>query len=650
MAQQGEDVTASTHVPADSQGEDVYCTLLMSDDYLPGAQVLAHSLKDAGTKKKLAVLVTLDSLSASTIAELDKLYDYIIPVERIVNRTPANLYLMNRGDLTSTFTKINLWRQRRFRKIVYLDADVVALRAPDELFDIKDPFAAAPDVGWPDCFNSGVLVLNPDMAEYYSLLALAQRGVSFDGADQGLLNMHFRNFHRISFRYNCTPSSHYQYVPAYRHFQSGIALLHFIGKDKPWFMGRDAPVSGGAYNELLGRWWAVHDRHLRGPTVELSTDREGMSLLPDSSKIEAPLHEETMSAVASRPTEPGATLIKPPRRDPFIAPQSDWDPAKSAPPVNSRPEAVNFPQTRYKMSQDHGLFKPPSSYPEAPKDLSYEVPKPTPTQEPLKPIFPWELNAPKPTRVFAEDYLPSPSKTITPPLDDVTPADDVSLATPPAQVASPVPWEKYSVTNAWDEIPEITQFISMMTLQRKGRLQVLDDEDDEDVASPVRRKNKPSMKLTDFPTEIERPSLPVTPAPVKRPTFWGLERDMEGELPAAEGVPNQDKWDPAAKLEELSQMRSKFLPEIVRYGVSKETRKISPGESASHPPDPVSSPSGMASSVEEKPELQTGETAPLSGDIGFAEEQGSRSPKVDGGLRLSPTPLPLLDPAVTFAS
>ena len=32
--------------------------------------VLAHSLRDNGTKKQLAVLVTLDSLQASTIEEL----------------------------------------------------------------------------------------------------------------------------------------------------------------------------------------------------------------------------------------------------------------------------------------------------------------------------------------------------------------------------------------------------------------------------------------------------------------------------------------------------------------------------------------------------------------------------------------------------
>lgn len=36
----------------------------------PGVMVLGHSLKDNGTRKELAVLVTLDSLQASTIDEL----------------------------------------------------------------------------------------------------------------------------------------------------------------------------------------------------------------------------------------------------------------------------------------------------------------------------------------------------------------------------------------------------------------------------------------------------------------------------------------------------------------------------------------------------------------------------------------------------
>lgn len=171
---------------------------------------------------------------------------------------------MNRADLHSAFTKLNLWKLVQFERIVYIDADVLAYRAPDELFDLHSAFAAAPDIGWPDIFNTGVLALKPNMGDYYALMAMAERGISFDGADQGLLNMHFKDdWHRLSFTYNVTPSAHYQYIPAYRHFQSSISMVHFIGRNKPWFAGREAEVGGGPYDEMVGRWWAVYDRHYR---------------------------------------------------------------------------------------------------------------------------------------------------------------------------------------------------------------------------------------------------------------------------------------------------------------------------------------------------------------------------------------------------
>lgn len=187
----------------------------------------------------------------------------------MTNNTPVNLWLMDRPDLISTFTKIELWRQTQFRRIVYIDCDVVAVRAPDELLEMDVDFAAAPDVGWPDCFNSGVMVLRPNLQDYFALRALAERGISFDGADQGLLNMHFRDWHRLGFTYNCTPSANYQYIPAYRHFQSTISLVHFIGAQKPWNMPRQVLPPETPYNQLLGRWWAIYDRHYR-PVVNVS--------------------------------------------------------------------------------------------------------------------------------------------------------------------------------------------------------------------------------------------------------------------------------------------------------------------------------------------------------------------------------------------
>ncbi|KAK4105046.1 glycosyltransferase family 8 protein [Parathielavia hyrcaniae] len=189
---------------------------------------------------------------------------------------------MNRRDLHSAFTKINLWRQTQFRKILYVDADVVAYRAPDELFHLPHAFSAAPDIGWPDLFNTGLMVLTPNMGDYYAMMAMAQRGISFDGADQGLLNMYFKNsFHRLSFTYNVTPSAHYQYVPAYKHFQSSISMAHFIGPEKPWVQGRDKSTGSSPFDQMVGRWWAVYDRHYRKMTPQVEPSRPPQGEVPD---------------------------------------------------------------------------------------------------------------------------------------------------------------------------------------------------------------------------------------------------------------------------------------------------------------------------------------------------------------------------------
>lgn len=50
----------------------------------------------------------------------------------------------------------------------------------DELFD-REEFSAAPDPGWPDCFNSGVFVYTPNHDTYAKLLKFANQQGSFDG-------------------------------------------------------------------------------------------------------------------------------------------------------------------------------------------------------------------------------------------------------------------------------------------------------------------------------------------------------------------------------------------------------------------------------------------------------------------------------------
>jgi glycogenin glucosyltransferase len=136
--------------------------------------------------------------------------------------------------------------------------------------------------------------------------------------------------------------------------------------------------------------------------------------------------------------------------------------------------------------------------------------------------------------------------------------------TPSIKVNDRTPWDAFGAVNknAWDEVSGIENYVRALTAFQKnrGKVQVLQHSPtslsvrtQEHVLSPTNEPNpeelvekvakrRESLLLTDFPSAIERPSLPVTPAPVRRSTFWGPERDEEGELPPAEGVPDQADW------------------------------------------------------------------------------------------------------------
>ena len=91
----------------------------------------------------------------------------------------------------------------------------------DELFS-RDEFSAAPDAGWPDCFNSGVFVFQPSLDTFNRIMSFALEYGSFDGGDQGLLNMFFKDWacsdiqKHLPFVYNMVASAVYSYLPAYK--------------------------------------------------------------------------------------------------------------------------------------------------------------------------------------------------------------------------------------------------------------------------------------------------------------------------------------------------------------------------------------------------------------------------------------------------
>ncbi|KAL5288812.1 GYG1.2 family protein [Megaselia abdita] len=253
-----------------------WVTLTTNDTYSLGALVLANSLKRAHTAHQLAVLVT-PGVSDAMRSKLKDAFNVVQEVDILDSKDSANLALLARPELGITFTKLHCWRLVQFEKCVFLDADTVVLKNCDELFE-REEFSAAPDVSWPDCFNSGVFVFRPSVDTFGKITDFAVKHGSFDGGDQGLLNLFFSDWaHKdiskhLPFTYNTAALASYCYLPAFKQFRDQIKIVHFCGKLKPWFVPfntqsqkAEVPSDYTHATDIIQMWWtifceSVHDK------------------------------------------------------------------------------------------------------------------------------------------------------------------------------------------------------------------------------------------------------------------------------------------------------------------------------------------------------------------------------------------------------
>uniref|UniRef100_W5LQZ9 glycogenin glucosyltransferase n=1 Tax=Astyanax mexicanus TaxID=7994 RepID=W5LQZ9_ASTMX len=147
------------------KAHQAFVTLATTDAYCRGSLVVGKCLRKHGTTRKLVVMVS-PSISREDI------FDEVIVVDVLDSRDSAHLSWLKRPELGVTFTKIHCWTLTHYTKCVFLDADTLVLSNVDELFE-REELSAAPDPGWPDCFNSGVFVFRPSLNTYLQLLEQA---------------------------------------------------------------------------------------------------------------------------------------------------------------------------------------------------------------------------------------------------------------------------------------------------------------------------------------------------------------------------------------------------------------------------------------------------------------------------------------------
>ncbi|KAG1686331.1 Glycogenin-1 [Nymphon striatum] len=148
--------------------------------------------------------------------------------DAIYSISDHELKLVGDPELGVSYNKIHVWKLTKFSKCVFLDCDMFVVKNCDELFE-RTEFSAVPDIGWPDCFNSGVFVYVPSDTTFKQLLKTAQLPTIVDGGEQGLLNIYFGETWkssincRLPFIYNLMANVSYTYIPAFKQLLQDMA-------------------------------------------------------------------------------------------------------------------------------------------------------------------------------------------------------------------------------------------------------------------------------------------------------------------------------------------------------------------------------------------------------------------------------------------
>jgi len=251
-----------------------YVTVVMAQAaYACGAMVLAHSLRATGSAVPLVALVTPDVAPQVTDA-LEAAGVVVRPTPYLEARAvqaPSKRFRAMYAWIDKCFTKVRAVGLTEYDRVVFLDADMLAVANPDELFAVPAPAGvcstideasatrqaaqhgrplARAEVAEAVRTNYGIrgctLVLEPSAADLAGMLALLERHGGYGderfhvGPDERLFSEYY-NTARASADPDEPDASRWTHLHAKFGFTSWKAadapyapvLLHFVS-EKPW--------------------------------------------------------------------------------------------------------------------------------------------------------------------------------------------------------------------------------------------------------------------------------------------------------------------------------------------------------------------------------------------------------------------------------
>eukprot|EP00760_Papus_ankaliazontas_P014092 PhM_4_TR15955/c0_g1_i3/m.102836 len=143
------------------QHEYAYVTFVSSPDFVMGAAVLMYSIARTQSQYARAVCVT------SNISPRDRsrlaAFAQVIEIEKI--NAPRRV---SNPRYVDTFTKLRVWQLVMFKKVVYIDTDVLVVRNMDDLFDLEE--LSLPMDAEMDRYSTGMMVLQPSLTTFHDMM------------------------------------------------------------------------------------------------------------------------------------------------------------------------------------------------------------------------------------------------------------------------------------------------------------------------------------------------------------------------------------------------------------------------------------------------------------------------------------------------
>lgn len=231
-----------------------YMTVLSTDSYIPGVIKLYKSLKATNTFYPF-ICVCSRNITKTSIKSLNKKGIKCIKLDKCA---VDNITLLendaNFSHWKYTYDKLLLFGLTDYKKIVYLDSDMLILENIDELFECK-PFSAVPagyliNNEWTR-LNSGLLVIEPNKEVMNIMLQLIptvyqkRKEQCLATGDQDIINEYIPDWYKnkdlvlpesynLIFKYIDTYKRNYKFKYSNPDKPRSIKIVHFIGKKKPW--------------------------------------------------------------------------------------------------------------------------------------------------------------------------------------------------------------------------------------------------------------------------------------------------------------------------------------------------------------------------------------------------------------------------------